>query len=61
MDVTSEPTSSIAQNWRTLYLAALFEKDRARIRERIHNAELALSSRARELFAASTDREELRQ
>ncbi len=37
--------------WRKLYLAALFEADRLRLPSRIDEAERALISRARELFA----------
>lgn len=38
--------------WRELYLAALFETDRQKVPLCIASAELAMSQRARELFAA---------
>jgi 2-keto-3-deoxy-galactonokinase len=43
------------RNWRTLYTAALFETDKDRIPGRIADAEKAIVSRARELFAAGAD------
>lgn len=42
-------------NWRQLYKAALFESDRMKISSRIQEAERAIISRARELFATTTD------
>ncbi|MCU1296804.1 MAG: hypothetical protein JWO91_1082 [Acidobacteriaceae bacterium] len=39
--------------WRALYKAALFEMDRAKLPERIAEAEKALVIRARELFKAN--------
>jgi hypothetical protein len=41
------------QAWRDLYKAALFEVDRARLPERIAQAEKAFALRARELFYAA--------
>jgi len=41
--------------WRHLYRAALFEVQPGKIAERIGEAELALTLRARELFGASGD------
>ena len=38
--------------WRKLYLAALFETDKQKLPLCIASAELAMSQRARELFAA---------
>lgn len=38
--------------WRELYLAALFETDQQKVPLCIATAELAMSQRARELFAA---------
>lgn len=37
--------------WRELYLAALFETDKKKLPSSIATAELAMSQRARELFA----------
>jgi hypothetical protein len=48
MQDLSAPKSE--NSWRDLYLAALFEIDRDRLRERIAEAENALALRARELF-----------
>lgn len=46
------PSESIAvQNWRELYLAALFETDREKLSSRIEHAERAMISRARDIFA----------
>ena len=50
--------SSISPNsraWRGLYKAALFEVDKARLPDRIAQAEKALALRARELFYAAGD------
>lgn len=41
--------------WRSLYLAVLFETDRKRLPVRIHHAERALVLRERELFSLNTD------
>lgn len=41
--------------WHVLYQAALFENDRDKIPQRIADAEKAILSRIRELFAAPTD------
>ena len=41
--------------WRDLYKAALFEVDKARLPERIAQAEKALALRARELFHVAGD------
>ena len=41
--------------WRELYKAALFETDKAKLPERIAEAETAIVARARQLFAANTD------
>jgi hypothetical protein len=41
--------------WRALYKAALFEMDRAKLPERIAEAEKAVVIRARELFKANGD------
>jgi hypothetical protein len=42
-------------NWRDLYTAALFETDRSRVSERIADAKVAITARARELFSAGND------
>jgi hypothetical protein len=42
-------------SWRELYTAALFETDQNRIPARIADAEKAIVTRARELFAAGAD------
>jgi hypothetical protein len=48
------PSASTAvQDWRELYLAALFETDRQKLPSRIAAAEKALLVRARELLATS--------
>jgi len=41
--------------WHVLYHAALFETDRDRVPQRIAEAEKAILSRMKELFAAETD------
>lgn len=41
--------------WHSLYQAALFESDRAKISERIDLAERAILDRVKELFAATND------
>jgi hypothetical protein len=43
------------RNWRDLYTAALFETDKKKIPARIADAEKAIITRARELFAAGSD------
>jgi hypothetical protein len=43
------------RRWRELYKAALFETDKAKLPERIAEAETAIIARARQLFAANTD------
>jgi hypothetical protein len=50
------PTTSF--DWRDLYLQALFETDRSRIRSRIAEAERALLRREHELFADSNGKAE---
>ena len=47
------PASTAVQDWRELYLAALFKTDRQRLPARIAAAEKALLVRARELLATS--------
>jgi hypothetical protein len=44
--------SADAKNWRELYIAALFERDREKLPSRIDAAETALLSRGRELFVS---------
>jgi len=41
--------------WHALYYAALFETDRKQVPQRIADAEKAILSRMRELFATETD------
>lgn len=41
--------------WRSLYIAAVVEPDRARVRQRIADARTALIQRARELFQTRGD------
>lgn len=49
------PVQMFPQNWRELYVAALFEVDPSKVAERIAEAERALVLRARELFHISGD------
>lgn len=58
MHVSLVPTG--LWKWRELYLAALFETDKQKIPSCIATAELAMSQRARELFAASEGGDEER-
>ncbi len=55
---TALSSSSMSQNWRALYTAALFETDDHRLAARIADAEKAIVARARELFAAGADTKE---
>ena len=43
-------TRSDCQSWRVLYKAALFEPDRTKLPQRIHEARTAVVMRGRELF-----------
>lgn len=43
-------TSSSSPSWRDLYKAALFEADRTKLAQRIHEARTAVVLRGRELF-----------
>jgi hypothetical protein len=43
-------TRSSCQSWRDLYKAALFEADRTKLPQRIHEARTAVILRGRELF-----------
>ena len=54
---SSSPSNGV-QNWRGLYVAALFETDQQRLPSRIVEAERALRMRANELFAMSRDNSE---
>ena len=45
-------------HWKSLYRAAIFEKDRRVIRERIAEAERAVRARGRELLYGGGSREE---
>jgi hypothetical protein len=42
-------------SWRELYKAALFEKDRGQLPQRIAEAEKAIVKRGRELFGSTID------
>lgn len=44
-----------SQPWYAAYMAALFEADRSKIRERIRHAELLIMQRERELFTTAND------
>jgi hypothetical protein len=55
MHATSHHNHPDPGAWRSLYAAALFEADRAKLLERIAQAEGALVLRARELFYAPGD------
>lgn len=50
--------STSVQDWRELYIAALFETDELKISSRIAEAERALILRARELFVISDNNSE---
>lgn len=54
----AEMSQSLMQNWRILYHAAIFEKDRNLIPKRISDAENALINRGRELLYDSCALEE---
>jgi hypothetical protein len=45
----------VGPTWRELYTVALFESDKARVPERIAQAERAIVVRAREIFASGVD------
>ena len=46
-------TGSSCPSWRDLYKAALFEVDRTKLPERIHEARTAVGLRGRELFGCA--------
>lgn len=52
---TRATRNSSALAWHTLYQAALFETDRAKIPERIDVAERAILDRVKELFVVNND------
>lgn len=52
---TATPCSPPSLAWHVLYHAALFEADRNMVPERIEEAERAILSRIKELFAATSD------
>ena len=58
MSLQNLPSTSAVHNWRKLYLAALFEKDKQRLPFLIAKAEKALQARARELLLISKHRSE---
>lgn len=47
--------SNSGRGWHSLYQAALFERDRAKIPQRIDLAEQAILARVKELFVANND------
>jgi hypothetical protein len=47
-------------NWKELYIAALFEDDKARLAEKIAAAQIAIAARRREVLVLGTDSEERR-
>jgi hypothetical protein len=53
MGMSFHPAPRLA--WHVLYHAALFETDRTQVPQRITEAEKAIVSRMKELFAAETD------
>ena len=55
MNSSATASSPCLSSWRELYKAALFEKNREKLPDRIAEAEKAIVARARELFASSAD------
>jgi hypothetical protein len=55
MNSSATASSLSLSTWRELYKAALFEKNREKLPDRIAEAEKAIVARARELFASSAD------
>jgi hypothetical protein len=55
MNSSATASSPSLSSWRELYKAALFEKNREKLPDRIAEAEKAIVARARELFASSAD------
>ena len=51
----SPATHNSKNSWHSLYQAALFETDRAKVPARIAEAEKAILIRVRELFGVETD------
>ena len=51
----SQSAGSSSASWRSLYQAALLEKDRASIPVRIAEAEKAILDRVKELFGVDSD------
>jgi hypothetical protein len=52
------PKESGRGSWKDLYIAALFENDKAKLAERIALAQLVISSRRKELLMSRNDTEE---
>lgn len=48
-------SSSPHEGWHVLYQAALFETDRAKVSQRIAEAETAILARMKELFTITSD------
>jgi hypothetical protein len=55
MNSSATASSPSLSSWRELYKAALFEKNREKLPDRIAEAEKAIVARARELFASTAD------
>jgi hypothetical protein len=55
MKSSSVPKESSRGGWKDLYIAALFENDKARLAERIAIAQLAIGSRRQELLMSRND------
>lgn len=49
---------AMERSWRDLYVAALFEKDRTKLPQRIMEARAAIADRRRKLFASGNDARE---
>ena len=54
----SQSPLAMEQSWRDLYVAALFEKDRTKLPQRIVEARAAIADRRRKLFASGNDTRE---
>jgi DNA-directed RNA polymerase len=49
-----------SSNWKDLYIAALFERDKTRLTQRIATAQAAIADRRHEVFASGNDGDERR-
>jgi hypothetical protein len=52
------PIGSCDSGWRDLYIAALFENDKAKLPERIVIAQRAIGARRQQLFMSENDTQE---